>query len=172
MSKRILLFLSLMGLSVLGCASGSGGFGDTVLQDFGIRERPEGYVSNTDRVFERLDEVGEAELQRLNTENRRGEIKADTRDPLRTQYYKEIKVYENYYPLEVDPATRSSRSRGGYVGYIEYGYQMHQSPRYSTRTEASAAAADLPTGERGRETRRYRFSTSGVWTGGAGELVR
>lgn len=159
-------------LAAAGCASSGTGVVDKVLQDFGVRERPEGYTSGTDRVYERLTEVGRSELRRMNTQGRHGEVKFEESGGLRAKYYKEVKVYENFYPLDAGPTARTSANERGYVGYIEYSYRIFQSARKSNRTEAAAEQATIPTTERGREKYRYRFSAGGVWRGGKGELVR
>lgn len=155
------------------CVSGCGGTADKVLQDFGIQERPEGYVSGSDRVMERLNDVGKSELKRLNLKDRRGEVRYDDTDPLYGKYYKVVKVYERFYPLDANASGRTSGKRErGFVGYIEYSYSYYEGPRKSSRAEAAAQLADIPTGEGGRETYRYRFNSGGMWNGGKGELVR
>ena len=81
----------LMGLCLLaaGCATDSQtGVIDKVLGDFGLKERPEGYVSGSDRVFASLGDVARAELKRFNRENRHGEIKFDGTGGLVGRYYK------------------------------------------------------------------------------------
>lgn len=153
-------------------AAGCGGAGDKVLQDFGIKDRPEGYVSGSDQVMARLPEVAKAEMNRMNIANRRGEIKFDNTDALRGRYYKEVKIYEDYHPLDANHTAKTTQQRrGGYVGYIEYTYQMYESPRVSSKVEAEAELATIPTGTRGRETYRYRFNSAGVWDGSSGERV-
>lgn len=155
------------------CVSGCGGTADKVLQDFGIKDRPEGYVSGSDRVMERLNDVGKSELKRLNLKDRRGEVRYDDTDPLYGKYYRVVKVYERFYPLDANASGRTSGKRErGFVGYIEYSYSYHESPRKNSRAEAAAQLADIPTGEGGRETYRYRFNSGGMWNGGKGELVR
>ena len=150
-----------------------GNVSSTVLQDFGLQERPEGYVSGSDQVMSSLRSIGVTELARLNIEHRHGEVKYDSSQDLRGRFYKELRVYTKAYPLDAN-ATGSSadRKKRGYVGYIEYAYQLKESPRFSNRTEAAAAAAEIPGGKGGRERYRYRFSAAGVWTGAKGELDR
>ncbi len=168
--------LGLVGLCLLiaGCASDS----DTtvvekVLQDFGLQERPEGYVSGSDRVFAKLGSVARTELKRLNAENRHGEIKFDDTGGLVGWYYKEIKIYENYYPLEAMPSGRIDANRTrGFIGYLEYEYRIYQSQRVANRTLAAAEPANVATDVRERETYRYRFSSGGAWSGAKGERVR
>lgn len=155
--------------------AGCGGGTNTVLQDFGIQKRPDDYVSGEDKVFERLGNVGKTELVRLNKDAARGEVKFEDGGPLRGKYYKEVKVYENYYPLEAQSSSSGRagpNKQRGYAGFIEYAYRIYQSPRKNSRTEANALTADIPTPERGRETYRYRFNSSGTWLGGKGEAVR
>ena len=170
----ILLSFSMVAGLNLGCQSDSGsGVVDTVLQDFGLQERPEGYVSNSDRVYARLDEVGKAELQRLNAKHRFGEVKYDNSDPLHGQYYKEVKVYESYYPVEAQPAARTAGGeRGSYIGYIDYRYRVYRSVGVTSKTLAASELATQATGDEGRETLRYVFNSGGHWQGGEGELVR
>lgn len=160
---------------VTACAGTSeqGGVVDKVLQDFGIQERPEGYETGGDKVFSRLNEVGESELKRLNRENRTGEVKYAQDEEFRGSYFKELKVYENYYPLDARVLGRTTAGRqGGYTGLVEYSYRIYQSPRTANRVEAAAAMADIPTNIEGRETYRYDFGVGGVWNGRAGELAR
>jgi hypothetical protein len=171
--KNIALVL-VAGLLIAGCQSSSeGGVVNKVLADFGLKERPEGYVAPSDRVFERLDEVGAGELKRLNMENRRGEIKFQEDGP-RGLYYKETKFYEDYYPLDaqVTHSSPTDTDSHTYNGYIEYSYRVYQSARKQTRAEAEAESADIPTDEMGRETYRYRFNAGGAWMGGKGERVK
>ena len=163
-------------LLAAGCASDSQtGVMDKVLQDFGLQDRPEGYVSGSDRVFASLGSLARTELKRLNTENRRGEIKFDDRGlgGFAGRYYREVKIYEKYYPLEAMPSTRvdAGRSRG-FIGYVEYEYRIYQSARVSNRTLAAVEPANVATDIRGRETYRYRFNGGGTWMGGKGERVR
>ena len=74
-----------------GCSSG--GVGQKVLYDFGIGEAPEGYVSTTDKIMENLPQVGAVEMQRLNAENRQGEIQFLEKGEYRGKYYKTMKVF-------------------------------------------------------------------------------
>jgi len=166
---------SLMGVAVLlsACMAGCAGAGSKVLQDFGIKDRPEGYESGADRVMARLDDVGKSELNRLNLSQRRGELRYDDTDELHGKYYKVAKKYERFYPVDANPTGRTSATGNrGFVGYVEYSYSYFEGPRKNTRVEAAAQIADIPTGDRGRETYRYRFNTAGVWNGAKGELVR
>lgn len=155
-----------------GCSSAPDGIGNKVLQDFGLRERPEGYVSGADRVFDRLTQVGRAELKRMNAEGRHGEVKFESAGGLRSKYYKEVKVYKEFYPLDSQPAARTATGDRGYVGYIEYSYEILEGARRNNRTEAAAENASIPTDNVGRETYRYSFNTGGVWSGGKGDKVR
>jgi hypothetical protein len=145
---------------------------DKVMYDFGVGEAPEGYVSGADKVFEKLPEVGATEIKRLNAEHRHGEVQFQE-DGLHGKYYKETKVYEDYYPLDAQPSSRNSQGDGGgFIGYIEYAYSVYQSPRKDTRAEAAAESASVPTGDSGRETYRYKFSRGGNWDGRKGERSR
>lgn len=169
---RYPIVAALLVLSLSGCASDSGSAGSKILQDFGIRERSEDYVSGKDTVFARLDDVGKTELKRMNLAARSGEVKFEDQGELRGKYYKEVKIYQRHYPLEVDP-TGSTRARDrGYIARIEYSYRLYQGPRKSTRTAAAAEVADISTSQRGRETYRYHFSSSGIWDGAKGDLTR
>lgn len=165
-SATILLFAA---AAMAGC----GGAGNKVLQDFGIKDRPEGYVSGSDRVMARLPDVAKTEMSRMNAAGRRGEVKYDETDALHGKYYKEVKIYEDFHPLDANYTARtSSQSQISYVGYIEYTYQIYESPRVDSQVEAVAQLATIPTGEFGRETYRYRFNSSGVWNGSEGERIR
>jgi hypothetical protein len=154
-------------------AGGCGSTGEKVLQDFGIKDRPEGYVSGADKVMQNLPEVAKVEIDRLNAAQRQGEILYEKVDALNGAYYKRIKVYETSRPLDAQATTRTSRSdEMGFVGYIEYGYQFYESARKQTKTEAAAQSADISTGRRGQETYRYRFNSGSVWNGGKGERFK
>lgn len=162
-------------LLIITLLAGCAGAGNTVLEDFGIRDRPDEYVSGEDRVFERLQNIGKAELVRLNKDARKGEVKFEDGGPLHGKYYKEVKVYQNFFPIEAQSTTKGgtgpNRQRG-YAGYIDYAYRIYQSPRKNSRPEAAALNADIPTSQRGRETYRYRFNASGTWLGGKPEFVK
>lgn len=154
-------------------AAGCAGVTDKVMQDFGVQDRPEDYVSGADRVMERLNDVGKAELNRMNAENRAGRIEFDESDELHGKFYKVLKRYERHYPLDANATGRTSGNRErGFVGYVEYSYSYYEGPRKNTRVEAGDAVADIPTRDDGRETYRYRFNSAGAWNGTRGELVR
>lgn len=159
-------------LLACGCAQSPGEVKDQVLVDFGLKPKPEGYKSESDLVRERLDDVGAAELKRLNMEGRFGEVKFQEGEGLSGKYYKERKVYEGYFPLDAKATARGDRSDAAFVGYISYTYRVYQSARKSTRTEAAAASADIATPELGREVYKYQFRSGGVWNREAGERVR
>ena len=159
-------------LLVAGCATDSGsGVVDEVLADFGLKDRPEGYVSGADQVFQNLADVGKSELKRLNQSGRHGEIKFEA-DGLRGLYYKVSKVYEDYHPLDAQPISRTTNRDRGYNGYIEYTWRMYQSSRKPTSAEAQAEVASIPTDENGRDVLRYRFGATGVWDGEQGAMSR
>ena len=172
---RRLLKLLVAPAFVCGAAAiaGCSGTGSKVLQDFGLQDRPEGYVSGAERVLTKLPDVAKPELARLNAAARNGEVLYEKFDSLTGAYYKKVKVYEDFRPLDANYAGRTStREDVSYVGYIEYVFQYYESPRRPSRIEASAELADIPTGERGGETYRYDFSSGGVWDGAKGEHVR
>lgn len=163
---------SFVALLVCGALAGCGGVGEKVLVDFGIKDAPEGYFMGSERVEQRLEQIGPAEIRRLNSAARRGEVKYQD-DDLRGRYYKEVKVYENAYPLDARAAPNRSRAaERGYYGFIEYTYRVYQSRRVKTKAEARAQSADIPTNETGRETYRYRFDAGGDWNGEPGTLSR
>ena len=162
-----ILCLILCTVVVVGCG---GNVGNTVLQDFGIQERPEDYVSGSERVMQSMQAVGESELKRLNTLIRHGEIKYDDSEALRGKFYKEVREYVKAYPLDAQPVGRQgNRQVRGFVGFIEYAYVLKESPRFTNRTEAAAAVADIPGGRGGRERYRYQFTSAGTWDGGKGD---
>lgn len=165
------LFVVLVCIAV-GCGTDAGSVVEKVKYDFGIGEKPEGYVSTSDLVMQRLDAVGQMEMKRMNREARHGEIKFQDEGGLKGKYYKRVKVYENAIPLEASATSRGSTEDRGYVGYIEYVYRMYESPRKSRRAEAEAEPATIRTGETGREVYRYRFGPTGVWDGAEGERTR
>ncbi|MFO7973638.1 MAG: hypothetical protein R6V12_03285 [Candidatus Hydrogenedentota bacterium] len=157
---------------VVGCATDGGSVVEKVKYDFGIGEKPEGYVPISELVMKRLDSVGEMEMKRMNREARHGEIKFQDEGGLKGKFYKQVKVYENAIPLDASATSRGSTEDRGYVGYIEYVYRMYESPRKSRRAEAEAEPATIRTGESGHEVYRYRFGPTGVWDGGEGERTR
>ncbi len=171
MIKKLGLMLGLVLMA--GCQHGPGEVADKVLQDFGLQARPEGYVSASDKVFERLGSVGDTEIKRMNAAGRHGEIKYQEKGA-GGQYYKEVKVYERAYPLDSrsNSGGPSQGSGPAYTGYIEYSFQYFQSARKATRVEAEAESANVPTGVTGRETYRYNFNSSGIWDGQKGEKAR
>lgn len=157
------------GSLALGCA----GAGSKVMQDFGLQERPDDYVSGSDKVMAKLPEVGKTELVRLNAASRTGDVLYERMDALNGAYYKKARVYEEFRPLDANFTNRTNgNEKDAYVGYIEYTYQIHESPRRPSRIEAMAENASIPTGERGSETFRYRFGMSGTWDGAKGEPVK
>jgi hypothetical protein len=166
-----------LGLTVLlaavlaGCG---GGVAQKVKYDFGIGEQPEGYVSTTDKVMENLPEVAAVEIQRLNAEERRGEIQFQEDGEYRGKFYKTAKVYERGVPVDAAaaPRTASERDTRVFYGYIDYVYRIYQGPRRDTRAEAEADRATIATNESGRDSYRYRFGLSGEWNGARGEPVR
>ncbi|HIA48950.1 MAG TPA: hypothetical protein EYN96_13500 [Candidatus Hydrogenedentes bacterium] len=162
--------IAITSIFFVGCG---GGVGNTILQDFGIRDRPEDYVSGADRVMESMRAVGATEIKRLNSANRHGEIRYDGSDALRGKFYKEVRVYTKSYPLDAQPIGRQgNRKETGFRGLIEYAYVLNESARFANRTEAAAANADIPGRAVARERYRYRFTSGGAWDGGKGELVR
>lgn len=158
-------------ISLTACQTDGVSVTEKVLADFGLRERPEGYVSGSDRVFEQMDQVGAAELKRLNTQGRHGEIKYEE-EGRRGSYYKEVKVYESFVPVDVSGSTGGGTRDRGFTGVIEYRYKIFRSERKPTRTEAAAESATIETGQEGKEAYRYYFSTSGLWDGAPGERTR
>ncbi len=172
--RIVVCALSVIGSIVfVGCASDSEtGVVDKVMQDFGLRERPEGYVSGEDNAYAQLPGIGRTEIQRLNNENRHGEVKFEEGDDGFGKFYKEVKVYEDFHPLDARASGRGpTNEQGGYVGIIEYSYRIHQSLRKNTRAEASAEPASVVTDFTDRETLRYRLDRSGAWGGSPGERV-
>jgi hypothetical protein len=145
---------------------------DKVMADFGLKARPEGYVSGSDKVMQRLDSVGAMEMKRMNMEQQRGGVKFQKENEVRGKYYKEVKKYESYVPTDAQAINRASLSESGYVGYLDFTYRMYQSERKPTSAEAAAESANIPTDVTGRETYRYTFSSSGEWNGSKGERAR
>jgi len=164
----------LAGVVLSACSSGrEGGVVSNVLTDFGLKAKPEGYRSETDQVMERLGSVGPGELKRLNTAAQKGEIKFQQAGDLKGKYYKEVKVYESFYPTDAQSVSRAgSESDRGYTGYIDYSYRIYQSPRKNTSAEAEGETASISTDTTGRETYRYNFGPTGEWSGSKGEKVK
>ena len=167
MKMRAFLLL-IAAVSVAGCQTEGGSVTEKVLADFGLREQPEGYVSGSDKVFQELDTVGKTEMKRLNTQGRNGEIKFQE-DGLRGSYFKEVRVYEDFMPLDAKAAGHLVDQDRGYVGTIEYRYRVYRGASKPTRAEAAAVTADTPTDAEGRETLRYTFTSGGTWNGAKGE---
>ena len=165
MKWMLLVCVSLM---LVACQTDSGSVTEKVLADFGLAERPEGYESGADRVFEQMDSVGATEIKRLNAVERHGEILFEG-EGVRGKYYKQVKVYESYYPLDVQAVTGGGTRERGFTGLIEYRYRMFKGAPKSTQAEAAAEPANIETNEEGKEIYRYNFSTGGVWNGGNGE---
>lgn len=166
MNKWLCLVCLLGCLCFAGCKSDGGGVGQKVLADFGMAERPEGYVSGSDKVFQQLDTVGQTEMKRMNAEGRDGQVKFE-QNGLKGRYFKEIKVYEAAHPVDVKASTASADR--GFVGFIEYECRIYRGEAKPTRAEAAAQTADISTDTVSRETMRYNFNTSGTWDGGKGE---
>lgn len=171
MAKWPFLTCWIIGIALAGCQRTPGEIANKVLTDFGIREPDENYVSGSDKVFERLRTVGESEMQRMNYEGREGEIKFE-QDGLRGMYYKEVREFTDFHPLDARADTAGTQRESGYTGYIEYSYRTLQSRRKPTRAEAAAESADIPTGDTGREVYRYRFNSGGGWDGSKGERTK
>jgi len=157
-----------LSLVLASCQTDSGNVVDKVLSDFGLRDRPEGYESGSDRVFQQMETVGAAEMKRMNTAGRHGEIKFEE-DGRRGQYHKEIKVYESFVPVDAGATSGGGTRDRGFSGTIEYRYRILRGASKPTQAEAAAESATIDSGEEGRETYRYKFSVSGVWDGSPGE---
>jgi hypothetical protein len=158
-------------LVLAGCQQTPGGVANQVMMDFGLRDKPEGYVSGADRVMENLAGVARTEMKRLNVEQRHGEV-AVQEEGLHSKYYKTAKKYEQFHVLDAQPTGRTPDTDTGYVGYVEYTYRIYESARKTTQAEAAALSASIPTDDSGREVYRYRFSMSGIWDGAKGEQTR
>lgn len=169
--KRTLL--AALGMMVLcACAQSPSQVVQKVKYDFGMGEKPEGYVTGAEKVMASLGDVGAVELKRLNIENRHGDVKFQEESGLNGKFYKEVKQYESYYPLDAKAVTNAAEGDRGFLGYIDYSYCIYQSERFSTRPEAEAASADIRTDVQGRESYRYKFSSGGSWDGQKGERAR
>ena len=145
---------------------------DKVMADFGLKERPEGYVSGSDKVMTQLNGVGAMEMKRMNMEEQRGSVKFQKENVVRGKYYKEVKKYESYVPTDAQAMNRPSLNDSGYVGYLDFTYRMYQSERKPTSAEAAAESATIPADVTGHETYRYTFSSTGQWNGSKGEHAR
>lgn len=172
--QRIVLILAL-GIVLSACSTGrEGGVVDNVMMDFGLRAKPEGYQSESDQVMQRLNSVGPAELKRLNAAEQKGQIKFQQMGDLKGKYYKEVKVYESFFPTDAQSVTRagSAESDRGFTGFVAYGYRIYQSPRKNSSAEAEGETASIATEVTGRDTFRYSFGASGEWNGSKGEKVK
>ncbi len=161
-----------LAVALPGCQRTPAEVGNKVLSDFGLRERAEEGTTAADRVFDRLDHVGQAELNRLSAQHRHGEIEYEEEGPLRGHYYKQRREYVDYRPVDVTSSGGTGARERGYAGFIDYTYELYRSEPHRTRVEAQAATANIPTGVTERETLRYHFNSSGSWDGRAGEPTR
>jgi hypothetical protein len=165
--------LPILCLAICSCVRSPGEVVDKVLADFGVGERPEGYVSGSDTVEDRLRAVGQTELKRLNMENRDGTIEFQDAAGLQGKFYKQVKVYEKAFPVEATAVSKSGPGGDrGYSGYIDYQYRIYESERRNTRTEAAALDANIRTDQTGRERLRYYFTPAGTWDGAEGTPVK
>lgn len=168
--KKALLIAAVC-VALVSCETPEGGVVNKVLTDWGLKQKPEGYTTEADRVFERLGAVGATEMKRMNGPLEHGQVKFQQMTDLKGKYYKEVKVYERFYPVDV-ASMRAGDNEPGYEGYIEYAYRMYQSPRKRTSVEAEAETASIPTDTVGRDTYRYHFGASGEWNGQKGEKTK
>lgn len=166
--KSILLAILLLAPA---CTTPQGGVANKVLSDFGLKERPEGYISKTEAIRQNLGNVGNVEIKRLNREAQNGTIEIEEVG-FTVRYYRTVKVYEQYYPMDVRAVSKSSRGVQGFNATIEYRYRIYQSTRVSSRAEARTTLANIPTDTQGRETYRYHFSQGGTWDGAKGDKTR
>ena len=166
------LLVALICMALVSCHTPEGGVVNKVLTDWGIRKPPEGQVSETDQIFPRLGAVGATEMKRMNTDMQKGQVKFQKESDLKGKYYKEVKVYESYYPVEVKAISRAGENESGYEGYIEYAFRMYQSMRRGAAVEAEAESASIPTDTAGRDLYRYHFRASGEWDGAKGDKTK
>ena len=169
--RRLLLAASIC-VVLCACQTPEGGVVNKVLADFGLKDRPEGYESPADKALPALNNVGPTEMDRLNVAGRHGEVKFQEGPGLKGMFYKEVKVYEAFYPIEVTGASNSPSSERGFTGYIDYSYRMYQSPRVASKAEAENSTASIPTDQTGRERYRYNMGRGGDWDGVKGESVK
>jgi hypothetical protein len=165
------ILAAVLPMFILACQSTPSEVTQKVLSDFGLRERPEGYVSVADQVFAALEDVGKVELDRLNREARMGEVKFQE-DGLQGMYYREVKKYVRHRGLDAGVISGNSQDQRQYQGHIEYTYHIYQSARKLSRTEVAAEPAEIPIHEEGRIVLRYRFDAAGNWDGKPGDTSR
>jgi hypothetical protein len=163
------LLAAIVCMAMVSCETPEGGVVNKVMMDWGLKARPEGYTSEADKVFQRLGGVGATEMKRMNAELEHGQVKFQQMTDLKGKYYKEAKVYESFYPVDVASVTRSGENETGFDGFIEYAYRIYQSARKSTTVEAEAETASIPTDTVGRDLFRYHFGPTGEWNGAKGE---
>jgi hypothetical protein len=168
-----MLISGLLCVVLCACQTPEGGVMNKVLTDWGIKSQPEGHVSESDQVFKQLATVGPAEMKRMNDEMQHGQVKFQKESDLKGKYYKEVKVYESFYPVEAKSLARNGGGAdAGFEGYIEYSFRMYQSMRKSDAVEAEAETASIPTDTVGRDLYRYHFKIGGEWDGGKGEKAK
>ena len=171
--KKYVVLTAILAMLTSCATSAPDGVLNKVMTDFGLKEKPEGYVSGSDKVLEQLNTVGPAEMKRMNIAEQHGATKFQKLSDIKGVYYKEVKVYESFHPYDAQAITgASSETDRGYYGYIEYAYRIYQSERKDTTAAADAATADIPTDTVGRESYRYAFGSGGAWNGGKGERVK
>lgn len=171
MKKHIVLAAVVVLMASCSTSAPDGVF-NKVMTDFGLKEKPEGYISGSDKVMEQLNTVGAAEMKRMNIAEQHGSTKSQKLSDIKWVYYKEVKVYESYHPYDAQAVTGGSNDDRGFNGYIEYSYRLYQSERKDTTAAADAATADIPTDTVGRESYRYTFGSGGTWNGGKGERIK
>ncbi|MBI5092300.1 MAG: hypothetical protein HZB26_07625 [Candidatus Hydrogenedentes bacterium] len=144
---------------------------DKVMVDFGLKEKPEGYQSQSDAILTQLRAVGQGEMKRMNGAGRRGEIRFQDAGGMQGTYYKEVKVYESFQGVDAQSYSTATAGERGYYGYVDYTYRLYQSERTPNKAEAESKTADIRTDKTGHETYRYKFGSGGTWDGHEGELA-
>lgn len=136
-----------------------------------MKQKPAGYQSQSDLILNQLRSVGQTEMKRMNLSGRRGKVRFQKEGDFQGKYYKEVKVYESFQPLDTRPYTAGASEERGYYGYISYTYRVYESERTPNRVDAQAKTADIRTDQTGHETYRYKFGPGGAWDGRQGELT-
>jgi len=166
--KTILLAILLLAPA---CTTPEGGVAKKVLTDFGLKERPEEYVSRSDAIRQKLGDVGNVEIKRLNRVSQNGTPELEESN-FAVRYYRAVKVYEQFYPMDVRAIPKSARGAKGFNANIEYRYRIYESTRKKSRAEARTSLANIATDTQGLESYRYHFSQGGTWDGAKGNKSR
>jgi len=167
-----------------GCHS-AGRVTNQVLEDFGLRRRSaEDEPSVEVKIRQRMNEIAVREMRRLTNspESSRIVFVPIPNHPLGTgTYYKERRVYDRYYILDVTKRRRSGQGspmpdrRGAadtYTVTVDYRCRVYRTHELATHDAARAGRATVLSEQMGYEQYKYTFDSHGEWDGKPGRLVK